>query len=154
MRLTVHSDYALRLLMLLAMEPGRRHTIEEAARRYRVSGNHLKKVAQTLVQAGFIDSHRGRNGGLQLSRPPEKVNIGAVIRATEDDFALVECFDPSVNRCIATPGCGLRGPFEEALRAFLHVLDGYTLADLIRSPAGLRRMRRLLAEAAGPAARV
>jgi Rrf2 family nitric oxide-sensitive transcriptional repressor len=148
MRLTLHTDYALRLLMLLAMEPADIHTVEEVARRYRISRNHLMKVTQTLVQAGFIGSLRGRGGGLRLKRPAEAINLGAIVRSTEDNFALVECFDRERNACVVSPACGLRGPLDEALRAFLAVLDRYSLADLIRSPVSLRRMRRLLADTA------
>jgi Rrf2 family nitric oxide-sensitive transcriptional repressor len=144
-RLTLHTDFALRLLMLLGLEPDEMHTVEEVAQRYGISRNHLNKVAQTLTQAGFIASVRGRGGGLRLARKPERVNLGAVVRATEDSFTLVECFDPDRNTCILTPACGLRSPLEEALLAFLSVLDRYTLADLIGNPIAYRRMRRLLA---------
>jgi len=147
MRLTRHSDYALRLLMLLAIEPQALHTIEEIAARYRISRNHLMKVAQTLAQAGFVDGLRGRGGGLRLSRAPAEINLGAVLRATEDSFALVECFDRARNACVVTSACGLRGPLEEALDAFLAVLDRYSLADIAGSPAARGRMRRLLAAA-------
>jgi Rrf2 family nitric oxide-sensitive transcriptional repressor len=143
MRLTFHTDYALRLLMLLALEPALPHTIEEAARRYGVSRNHLMKVAQTLTKADFIESQRGRGGGIRLARPAEAVNLGAVVRSTEDGFALVECFDPERNGCVVTAACGLRGPLGEALDAFLAVLDRYSLADLVRNP-GMRDL--LLAE--------
>lgn len=154
MRLTFHTDYALRLLMLLAMEPHCRHTIAEVARRYGISRNHLMKVTQTLAQAGFVDSLRGRGGGLHLGRLPASINLGAVVRATEDSFALVECFEQESSRCVVAPACGLRGPLEEALRAFLAVLDRYSLADLIRNPVALRKMRALLAVPAGDAIRV
>jgi Rrf2 family transcriptional regulator, nitric oxide-sensitive transcriptional repressor len=145
MRLTFHTDYALRLLMLLALEPEGLHTIEATARRYGISRNHLMKVAQTLVKAGIIDGQRGRGGGLRLARPAGEINLGMVVRATEDSFALVECFDGVRNNCVITPACGLRGPLEEALDAFLAVLDGYSLHDLVANPAASRRMRRLLA---------
>lgn len=144
MRLTLHTDYALRLLMFLAIEPDRLQTIEAIAERYRISRNHLMKVAQTLVQAGVVDSVRGRSGGLRLARPPEAINIGAVVRATEDGFTIVECFDPEGNTCVIAPACSLRGPLEQALAAFLAVLDRYTLADFVRNPSSLRAMRRLL----------
>jgi Rrf2 family transcriptional regulator, nitric oxide-sensitive transcriptional repressor len=147
MRLTYHTDYALRLLMLLALEPEDLHTIEAVARRYDISRNHLMKVAQTLAKAGLIDSLRGRGGGLRLARAPEEINLGAVVRATEDGFALVECFDRERNTCVVAPACGLRGPLEEALGAFFTVLDGYSLRDLVKNPATSRRMRHLLAEA-------
>ena len=144
MRLTLHTDLALRLMMLLALEPDDLHTVEEASRRYAISRNHLTKVAHRLVQSGFVDSARGRGGGLRLSREPEAINLGAVVRATEENFALVECFDRKRNRCVVTSACGLRGPLEEALLAFLKVLDGYSLADLIKKPGLSQRMRRLL----------
>ena len=146
MRLTLHTDYALRLLMLLAMEPDDLHTVEEVARRYDISRNHLTKVTQTLVQAGFVESQRGRGGGLRLARLAEAINLGAVVRATEDGFALVECFDAEHNTCVIAPACGLRGPLDEALRAFLAVLDRYSLAELIKNPRALQRMRYLLTE--------
>ena len=146
MRLTFHTDYALRLLMLLAMENDKLHTVEEIARRYRISRNHLTKVAQTLTQGGFIDSLRGRGGGLRLAHPAAAINLGAVVRATEDGFPLVECFDRESNDCVVAAACGLRGPLDEALHAFLAVLDRYSLGDLIGNPASLRRMRRALVD--------
>lgn len=147
MRLTFHTDYALRLLMLLALEPHRLHTIEDAARRYVVSRNHMMKVAQTLIQAGFVEAVRGRGGGLRLARPAAVINIGAVVRATEEGFALVECFDGARNLCVVSPECGLRGLLQRALQAFLAVLDGKSLADLAGRSAASRRMRALLVRA-------
>jgi Rrf2 family transcriptional regulator, nitric oxide-sensitive transcriptional repressor len=147
MRLTLHTDHALRLLMLLAIEADVLHTIEEIAQRYNISRNHLMKITHTLVQAGFIETLRGRGGGLRLGRPAASINLGAVVRATEDSFALVECFDREHNTCLITSACGLRGPLEEALQAFLAVLDRYCLEDLVKSPGAMRRMRRLLTTA-------
>jgi len=85
-RLTLHTDYALRMLMFLALAPERAHTIEDIATRYGISRNHLMKVAQTLVQAGFVESLRGRGGGLRLAREPNSIRLGAIVRATEDGF--------------------------------------------------------------------
>jgi Rrf2 family nitric oxide-sensitive transcriptional repressor len=144
MRLTLHTDHALRMLMLLAIEPDELHTIEEIARRYDISRNHLMKITQTLVQTGFIESLRGRGGGLRLARAAESINLGAIVRATEDNFALVECFDREHNTCLIISACGLRGPLEVALQAFLAVLDRYSLDDLVKSPRMLRHMRQLL----------
>ncbi len=144
MRLTVHTDHALRLLMLLAMEPEARHTVDDAARRYGISAHHLVKISQTLARAGFVESLRGRAGGLRLAKPAGAINLGAVVRATEDNFDLVECFDRAAGRCVIAPACGLRGPLEKALAAFLAVLDGYSLADLVAQPAFAGRMRQLL----------
>lgn len=144
MHLTLHTDYALRLLMYLGLNPQRRCTIEEVARHYGISRNHLMKVALTLTQEGFVDSLRGRNGGLRLARLPAQVNVGAVVRKTEDSFALVECFEPATNTCPIARACLLKQPFAEAVQAFLAVLDRYTLADLLGNPGALRSMRRLL----------
>ncbi|MDY0884559.1 RrF2 family transcriptional regulator [Dongia soli] len=145
MRLTLHTDYALRLLMLLALEPDELHTIEEIASRYRISRNHLMKVTQTLASAGFVDSLRGRGGGLRLGKPGGEIILGDVVRATEDGFNLVECFDRKSNTCVVAPVCGLRGPLEEATLAFLAALDRYSLADLVANPGSMRRMKMLLA---------
>lgn len=148
MRLTLHTDYALRMLMLLTLEPEELHTIASVAQRYRISRNHLMKVAQTLIQAGFVESVRGRHGGLKLGMDPAAIKIGAVVRATEDGFALVECFDRRRNTCVVTPACGLRKPLDEAVTAFLEVLDRATLADVAQNPGKATRMRRLLTEGA------
>ena len=150
MRLTLHTDYALRLLMMLALEPGELHTIAEVARRYNISRNHMVKVAQTLIQGGFVESVRGRRGGLRLAMKPAEINLGAVVRATEDGFVLVECFDRRRNHCVVMPACGLRQPLEQALGAFLAVLDGCTLADAVQNPNRAMRMRRLLEDGARP----
>jgi len=147
MRLTLHTDYALRMLMLLALEPDEVHTIPSAAKRYGISRNHLMKVAQTLIQAGYVESVRGRNGGLRLAKKPADITLGDVARTTEDNFALVECFDPKKNVCVVTPACGLRTPLGEALSAFLAVLDRYTLADVVQPTSRSNRMRRLLVAA-------
>lgn len=151
MRLTLHTDYALRTLMFLALEPGSPRTIEDIARRYGISRNHLMKVAQTLVQAGFVESLRGRGGGLRLAREPATLRLGDIVRATEDGFTIVECFDAGRNTCVVSSACGLRNPLQEALAAFLAVLDRYTIADLVKSPSTARRMHRLLSLDAGTA---
>ena len=145
MRITLHTDYALRTLMLLAIEPDRLHTIEEISTRYGISRNHLMKVVQTLAQGGFVASLRGRSGGLRLAHAPEAINLGDVIRVTEDNFHLVECFSTHEEGCVISPACQLRSVLHEALNAFLAVLDKYTLADLVKNPARLREMRALLA---------
>ena len=133
MRLTNFSDYALRLLLYAAAREDRLITIEETAERYGISRAHLMKVANVLTRAGYLKAVRGRSGGLTLGKRPERIRLGAVVRTTEPDFALVECF-ASGNRCIITPRCRLRGVLGEALAAFSAVLDRYTLADLILRP--------------------
>lgn len=130
MYLTRHSDYTMRLLMHLAVQPGETATIQEIAERYRISRNHLMKVANQAVQAGYVISQRGRIGGLKLAKAPSKIRIGQVLRATED-WTLVECFDSVSNQCPIPAGCGLRSVLKEALDAYLAVLDRYSLADIV-----------------------
>jgi len=132
--------------MLLALEPEELHTIASVAQRYRISRNHLMKVAQTLIQSGFVSSVRGRHGGLKLGMDPAAIKIGAVVRATEDGMALVECFDRRRNTCVVTAACGLKKPLDEAMQAFLEVLDRTSLADVAQAPGKATRMRRLLTE--------
>lgn len=131
MRLTLYTDYALRLLMYLALKPDALATIQEVAEAYGISRNHLMKIAQELGRGGFVETVRGRGGGLRLKTDADRIRIGDVVRATEDDFRLVECFDPTSNRCVITGPCRLRGALAEALDAYLAVLDRFTLADLV-----------------------
>lgn len=133
MRLTNFSDYALRLLLYAAAREDRLVTIEEAAEVYGISRAHLMKVANHLTRTGYLKAMRGRAGGLTLARPPAQIRLGDVVRATEPDFELAECFSPE-GRCIITPGCRLRGAFREALAAFSATLDRYTLSDLAVAP--------------------
>ena len=129
MRLTKFSDYALRVLLLAASRPGRNVTIEETARQFGVSAAHLKKVVRLLSSEEFLRATRGKSGGYQLGKPPEEISLGAVIRLTEPDFGLVECFLPD-NACCITRRCKLPRVVNEALQAFVEVFDGYTLADI------------------------
>lgn len=133
MRLTSFSDYSLRLLMYAAAQGDRLITIEEASEVYNLSRAHLMKIANTLTRAGYLKAVRGRSGGLALAKPPHKINLGDVIRATEPDFTLVECFGTG-NECIISRCCRLRGILHEGLEAFNAVLDRYTLADLLLRP--------------------
>ena len=149
MRLTTHTDYALRVLMYLALRPGESSTIQEIAESYAISKNHLMKVVQNLGATGWIETSRGRGGGLRLAKPAEAIDLGAVVRTTEEDLGLVECFKPEENLCAITPACRLKGVFAEALEAFFRALSGYTLADLVRRPKGLARLLDLEVEAAG-----
>ena len=135
MRLTNFSDYALRVLMYAAVRREHLITIEETAERYGISRTHLMKVANLLTRSGYLTAVRGRAGGLRLGRAPEQIGLGDVVRATEPDFALVECFRAGEGYCCITPHCRLRGVLGEALAAFIATLDRYTLADLLLSPA-------------------
>ena len=131
MQLTRYSDYSLRVLIYLAVRPDRLATIEEIAQAYEISKAHLMKVVHQLGRAGFLETVRGRGGGLRLARAPEDITVGDVIRYTEDKMELVECFDPETSHCRIETVCGLRGVLEEALDAFLKTLDRYTLTDLV-----------------------
>jgi Rrf2 family nitric oxide-sensitive transcriptional repressor len=133
MRLTNFSDFALRLLMYAAAREDRLITIEEASEVYNISRAHLMKIANTLTKAGYLKAVRGRSGGLALAKPPHRIKLGDVIRTTEPDFALVECFGAG-NECVITRSCRLRGILHEGLEAFNAVLDKYTLADLMIRP--------------------
>lgn len=139
MRLTMYTDFSLRMLMYLGTkEPEKLSTIQEISDAYNISKNHLTKVAFELGKAGFIQTVRGRGGGIRLADLPENINIGTVVRQMEDDFHLVECFDLEHNRCPIAPICGLRGVLGKALHAYLTVLDEYTLQDLLVNREGLR----------------
>ncbi|MCA0422487.1 MAG: Rrf2 family transcriptional regulator [Proteobacteria bacterium] len=129
MRLTSFSDYAFRLLMMADAAGDRLITIEEAAKRYRISRAHLMKVANQLTRTGFLEAVRGRSGGLQLARPASEIRIGDVIRSTEPDFGLVECFLTG-NTCVITGYCRLPRILNEALDAFISTMNRYTLADI------------------------
>ena len=130
MRLSVQTDYALRTLMYLAAHEGH-HSISEIAGQYGISKNHLMKVAQRLAAEGFVDSVRGRSGGLLLNQPAETINVGNVVRTFEEHVAFVECFDAASGGCVVTPVCGLRHVLADGIEAFLRHLDGFTIADLI-----------------------
>lgn len=137
MRVATYSDFALRVLMYAAVRNPAYVTITEVAKAYGISKNHLMKVTNQLAQAGYLDTQRGRNGGLRLARPAASINIGKVLRLTEQGSALVECFDPATNRCVITPACHLKHLLHDALEAFFLKLEESTLADLVRNPRDL-----------------
>jgi Rrf2 family nitric oxide-sensitive transcriptional repressor len=118
-------------LIYLAVDPDRLVTIEDIARSYDISKAHLMKVVHQLGLRGYLETVRGRGGGLRLARRPEEIRVGDVVRSTEENMALVECFDPASSHCVIEPICGLRSVLSEALTAFMTVLDRYTLADLV-----------------------
>lgn len=133
MRLTTYTDYALRTLMYLATHPDRLVTISEIAEVHGISKNHLMKVVYQLGLSGLVETVRGRNGGLRLNHDPADINIGDVVRHTETDFDMAECFDPSGNQCLYSPACALKGVLHAATAAYLDVLDNVTLEALIRN---------------------
>jgi Rrf2 family nitric oxide-sensitive transcriptional repressor len=140
MRLTVYTDYSLRMLTYVALRREALATIQDVAEAYGISKNHLMKVAYQLGQHGYLETVRGRNGGLRLARKPGQIKIGDVVRAMEDDFTMVECFDADTGRCAIARPCRLRGVLFEALNAYMKVLDRYTLADLMAPHRELSRI--------------
>ena len=136
MRLKSYTDYALRVLMHLAAKPDRLASIGEIARTYRISHNHLMKVVHDLRKQGFLDAVRGRSGGIRLGRPASEISVGQVVRHTEAGFDLVDCAS-----CVIAPACALTAALQEARNAFMTVLDGYSLADLVEEQkSGLRQL--------------
>lgn len=144
MRLTQHTDLALRVLIYLALIGNNRATIQQISDAYAISHNHLTKVAHKLAVLGYIRSMRGAGGGIELALPPQQVALGDFVSRVEPEFAPVECFRPD-NRCVITPDCALPPMLAEAMAAFTRTLNRYTLADLIspRHRAGLKRTLKL-----------
>ncbi len=137
MRITSFSDYALRLLMYAAVKHPAHVKIADVATAYGISKNHLMKVTHELALAGYLETVRGRNGGLRLARPASEINVGQLLRLTETGSALVECFNPASNTCVLTPACQLRFLLRDAQEAFFSRLEEATLADLVGRPREL-----------------
>jgi Rrf2 family nitric oxide-sensitive transcriptional repressor len=140
LRLTVYTDFSLRVLMFLALKGGELATIAEIAAAYGISKNHLMKVVHQLGLAGYVETVRGKGGGMRLARRPEDIVIGEVVKHTESETALVPCFSPSDAHCTILPSCVLRDALSKAQRAFLSALNKYTLADLARPRTSLRKL--------------
>lgn len=149
MRLTTFSDYALRVLMYAAAARGRLITIEETSKAYNVSRAHLMKVVNMLTRAGYLRGVRGRSGGFALAKAPEAINLGAVVRETEPDFGLVECFATG-SRCVITRRCQLPDVLNDALNSFVGTLDRYTLADIMLTRRDFAAPRGSIRETRGP----
>ena len=140
MKLTGFTDYSLRVLIYLAARPSHRATISEIAKAFDVSEHHLTKVAHLLGKRGWIDTVRGKGGGLLLARQPHDICIGKVVRDTEGAAVPAECFDADGGHCLISSSCKLKGVLAEAVSAFYSVLDHYTLADITRNRQVLGRM--------------
>lgn len=132
MRLTTYTDFALRVLMHVAMRGGELVRVSEIAESYGISRNHLTKVVHNLGSLGFLSTVQGRNGGMRLARPADEISVGEVVREFEPDFRLVECFDAGTSDCRIQPACVLKGAFGDALDLFLGRLDQVSVADLVR----------------------
>jgi Rrf2 family nitric oxide-sensitive transcriptional repressor len=150
MKLSLFTDYAMRVLLYLGAHPGRLCSIAEIAAAYGISRHHLMKVVNGLARRGHVETVRGRAGGVRLGRPPAEINVGAVIRQTEEGSALVEC-----GECVIAPACGLTGALGEAMAAFFAVLDRYSLADVMARGGHIGRLLSAgtFAQGDAPAAR-
>lgn len=151
MQLTLRSNHAMRLMMFCAVNEPRVAPVAEIARACNMSEAHLGKIAHALASHGFVETVRGRRGGVRLARPAEDLNLGEIVRATEFGQCLVECLEPETNTCPLIGVCRFRGIVREALEAFLGVLDRYSLADLVAEPEPLRAAMGLDSAAAATA---
>ncbi len=140
MRLTAFTDYSLRVLIYLAADTTRRATIAEIAAAYEVSENHLVKVVHFLGKHGWIETVRGKGGGILLARAPAQIKVGRVVRDTEGAAQPAECFSEDGGNCVIANSCRLKNVLGEAVRAFYTVLDGYTLEDIARQRAALGKV--------------
>jgi len=139
MRLKKYTDFSLRVLIYTAASEGK-VSIKEISDTFYISAEHIRKVVHQLSINNYLETTRGRNGGIVLAKNPSEINIGEIIRLMENDFYLVECFDGENNRCVITPACKLRSVIGEAMHAFFKVLDQYTLEDLIANEDELREL--------------
>ena len=143
MRLTTFTDYCLRVLTYVGTKDQSVSTIDEIARHYAISHNHVMKVVFRLGQCGYLATTRGKGGGMRLAMDPAEISLGALIRKVETDMALVACFEAGKTDCRIVSACVLRSVLHEALDAFLAVLDRYTLADLLVPKSDLARLLAL-----------
>lgn len=138
MQLTQYTDYSLRVLIYLSQKKsGELATISEIAEFYGISRNHLVKVVHNLATYGFIQTMRGKNGGMCLARPADEINIGAVVRQTEPNFDIAECFNKESNTCVISPICALKSILGDARTSFIQTLDRYTIANALNPQHGL-----------------
>ncbi len=140
MRLTRQTNYAIRILMYCAVNKDRLSRIPEIAAAYSVSELFLFKILQPLVENGLVETVRGRNGGVRLGRPADKINLFDVVRVTEESFAMAECFENDASDCPLIDSCGLNAALREALGAFFAVLEKHTIADLVRTRPNVRAL--------------
>ena len=143
MKLTLFSDYSLRILIYAALRQEERFSVVEVAQAYQLSRNHAAKAVNFLTQRSYLRAQRGPGGGLCLAQAATAIRVGAVVRLTETGAPLVECFTPASNTCPLIHVCLLQRALAEAWTAFFHTLDQYTLADLVRQPNPLRQALQL-----------
>ena len=150
MRLTLHTDYALRVLMFAGAKGDRLSTIDEIVGQFGISRGHVMKVVHRLGRMGYLETVQGKNGGIRLARQPALINVGAVVRDMEEELHVLGCLDDGEEYCLIQPCCVLRGALRDATAAFLATLDRYTLEDLVRPRRTLARLLRLEAQPAAP----
>lgn len=143
MKLSLFTDYSLRVLMFAALK-GEAFSLSEVAEAYSISRHHLVKVVNYLAKLGYLETRRGRGGGIALGMKPEDIRIGMVVRRTEDTPFIVECFDKQHNTCPINGSCRLKGALAQAVNAFYETLDRHTLSDLVAGADGTRLNRILL----------
>jgi Rrf2 family nitric oxide-sensitive transcriptional repressor len=140
MQLTQYTDYSLRTLIALALSPGERSTVSEVSRAYGISRNHLVKVVGRLAELGYVETIRGKGGGVRLARRPQQIGVGEVVRAMEAELGVVGCLQNEGASCVISPVCRLKTIFSGATTKFLEELDAWTLADLLQQRAPLTRL--------------
>ncbi len=141
MRITKHTDYALRVLLFLAVRPRQRVPTQAIAEAYQISLDHLLKITRRLGELGYLHLHRGAKGGVELALEASEISVGAVMRALDDRDSLIECFSSETDHCVVSPSCGLKGALREAQEAFYASLDAITLGKLVsRRGVALREL--------------
>lgn len=140
MQLTQYTDYALRILIALGLNAGDKLTVTDIASAYGISRNHLVKVVARLAEAGYVETLRGKGGGMRLARAPREIGLGAVVRDMEAELGVVECLTEEGGHCVIAPACKLKGVLHAATGAFLDALDQHTLEDVLRQPQPVARL--------------
>jgi Rrf2 family transcriptional regulator, nitric oxide-sensitive transcriptional repressor len=140
MQLTQYTDYALRTLIALGLNAGEKLTVTDIAAAYGISRNHLVKVAARLAESGYVETTRGKGGGMRLARRPGDIRVGAVVRDMEAELGVVECLSGGGGHCVLSQVCRLKSLMHDATGAFLETLDRYTLEDLLRQPQPVARL--------------
>lgn len=143
MQLSAYSDYSIRVLMQTALRHPERVTVDEVAETFGISRHHLVKVVHDLGRSGYLETRRGIGGGFMLARPPEEIRLGDLVRLGEESETVIDCMDRNSRTCRLLPSCRLKGVLDEAAAAFFAVLDGYTLADLLKQPSKMRAVLKL-----------
>lgn len=143
MKLSAYSDYSIRVLMQAALRQPERVTVDEVAGTFGISRHHLVKVVHDLGRSGYLETRRGIGGGFTLARPPGEICLGDIVRLGEESETVIDCMDKPNQPCRMFPACRLKGVLDEAAAAFFAVLDGYTLADLVKQPSKMRAVLQL-----------